>query len=98
MDQDLPNCLPVVPLGNTAGHLLQEVFMVLQDLGDLVKYLVHKERVHDGAAVRLFEGTHVTLKGQEDIRDKCETVKRTGTCPSTAFTDISFLARRASTC
>lgn len=97
MDQDLPNCLPVVPLGNTAGHLLQEVFMVLQDLGDLVKYLVHKERVHDGAAVRLFEGTHVTLKGQEDmldIRDKCETVK----CPSTAFTDISFLARMASTC
>lgn len=64
LDKDLSNCLPVVPLCNTAGYLLQEVFMVLQDLWDLVKYLIHKERVHDGATVWLFEGTHVTLKGQ----------------------------------
>lgn len=58
----MSNRLLVVPLGNTSRHLFQEVFMVLQDLRDLIKDLVHEKRVHHGAAVWLLEGTHVALK------------------------------------
>lgn len=66
LDEDVSNGLSIVPLADTAGDLLQEVLVVLQDLRDLVKHLVHQQRVHYGAAVRLFERTHVALRGQEN--------------------------------
>lgn len=65
LDEDVSNGLPVVPLADAAGNLLQEVLVMLQDLRDLVKHLVHQQRVHYGAAVGLFERTHVALGGQD---------------------------------
>lgn len=63
LDEDVSDGLRVVPLAHAGGHLLQEVLVVLQDLGNLVKHVVHQQRVHDGAAVGLFERTHVALRG-----------------------------------
>lgn len=66
MDEEVSNRLPVVPLANTACNLLQELFMMLQDLWDLIKHLVHQQGVHNGAAVWLFQRTHVALKEEND--------------------------------
>lgn len=65
LDEDVSDGLRVVPLAHAGGHLLQEVLVVLQDLGNLVKHVVHQQRVHDGAAVGLFERTHVALGGEK---------------------------------
>lgn len=64
MDEEVTDGLSVMPLADAAGDLLQKVLVVLQDLWDLVKHLVHQQRVHYGAAVRLFERTHVALRGR----------------------------------
>lgn len=66
MNKDVSNSLPIVPLADAAGDLLQEVLVVLQDLRDLVKHLVYQQRVHYGGAVGLLERTHVALGGQEN--------------------------------
>ena len=67
LDEDVSDGLPVVPLADAAGDLLQEVLVVLQDIRDLVKHLVHQQRVHYGSAVRLFERTHVVLGGTRRV-------------------------------
>lgn len=66
LDEDVPDSLPVVPLAHAASDLLQKVLVVLQDLWDLVEHLVHEQRVHYGAAVGLFERTHVALRGEPE--------------------------------
>lgn len=60
----MSHSLRVIPLADAGGHLLQEELVVLQDLGNLVEHVVHQQGVHDGAAVGLFEGTHVALQGR----------------------------------
>ncbi len=66
MDKDVANGLPIMPLVDAAGDLLQELLVVLQDLRDLVKHLVHQQRVNYGAAVRLFQRTHVALRAERE--------------------------------
>lgn len=66
LDEDVSHGLRVMPLVHAGGHLLQKELVVLQDLGNLVEHVVYQQGVHDGAAVGLFEGTHVALRGGGD--------------------------------
>lgn len=68
----MSNGLPVVPLAHAAGDLLQELFVVLQDLWDLVEHLIHQQGVHYRAAVWLFERTHVALRRESPADEQAD--------------------------
>lgn len=68
LDEQGPHLLLGVPRLHAVPHLLQELLVVFQKLGDLVEDLVHQRRVTQQGVLRLLQGLHVAL---EDPQDQC---------------------------
>lgn len=62
LDEDVADGLALMPVINTADHLLQKELVVLQDFRDLIEHLVHQRRITEWRVLRLFQWLHVALQ------------------------------------
>lgn len=61
LDKQVSHLLLGVPGLHTVPHLLKELFVVLQELRDLVEDLVHQRRVTQQGVLWLLQRLHVAL-------------------------------------
>lgn len=61
LDEQVSHLLLGVPGLHTVPHLLKELFVVLQELGDLVEDLIHQRWVTEQGVLWLLQRLHIAL-------------------------------------